>query len=325
MSTYIGIDVHKRTCQVTVLTGKEVRHFRLANEPRVLREFLEEFATAEVALEASSCWQPVYELLEGLGYRVKLAHPKRTRIIADAKIKTDVRDSEALARLLQLGWLPEAYVPPKPIRELRELVRLRAYLVRERTKFRNKIWAELTKRGICPSANPFSKRGMLWLRGLGIRTVSECLDVLEVLNSRIRALERDLRRMAEELSEARLLMSIPGVGYYSAMLILAEIGDVHRFPSAEKLCSYAGLVPSVEQSGSKHRFGPVTKEGSALLRWVLVQCAWMHLTHAEDSRLKRFFWKLARRKGKQIAIVATARKLLVAIYWMLRRGEPFRP
>jgi transposase len=324
MQVHIGLDVHKRVCQATMLQGEQVHHERFPNTPEHLRDFFSRFKRARVAMEATYCWRPAYELIESLGHEVHLAHPKRTRLIADARIKTDMHDSEALARLLLLDCLPEAWVPSKRIRELRELLRLRAYLVRESTRMKNRIHSELVKAGVNFQRNPFTIGGRKQLRELGIKGIDYCLEVLETIERKLRELGRELRNMAQENEEAQILMSVPGIGHYSALLILAEIGDIERFPDHEHLCSYAGLVPSVDQSGAHTRRGPITKEGSRHLRWILVECTWMHLMHAKDSKLRRFYYRLMRRKGKPVALVATARKLLVAVYWMLKRKEPFR-
>jgi transposase len=189
---------------------------------------------------------------------------------------------------------------------------------------KNRIHSELVKAGMDFQRNPFTREGRKQLKQLGIKGIECCLDVLETIEHRLRELGRELRNMAEENKEARILMSVPGIGHYSALLILAEVGNIERFPNHEHLCSYAGLVPSVYQSGTHARRGSITKEGSKHLRWILVECTWMHLMHAKDSKLKRFYYRLMRRKGKPVALVATARKLLVAIYWMLKRKEPFR-
>jgi len=213
-------------------------------------------------------------------------------------------------------------VPPKEIRELRRLVRLRAYLVRKRTSAANRLRAELVRLGLKAVGNPFSREWREVLKEAS-RTAGEALELHEFLTLRIRRLEKEIERAASENPQARLLMTIPGVGAYSALTILAEIGDVCRFRSPEHLCSYAGLVPRLHQSGDSRRLGSITKEGSGMLRWILIQCAWMHLYHGE-SRLTEFFWRVARRKGRKRAVVAMARKLLVAVYWMLVRGEPFK-
>ena len=159
MPTFVGLDVHLRTCHATVMDerGKVLRQEKFPNERLELERIFEDIDDAKVAMEACYCWQPVYEFLEGRGYEVRLAHPMKTRIIAEAKVKTDAIDSERLAHLLRSDLLPTSYVPPKEFRELRELVRLRTYLVRERSRFKNKIRAELAKRGIRVLKNPFTK------------------------------------------------------------------------------------------------------------------------------------------------------------------------
>ena len=290
MAMYVGLDVHKRTCHATVMNerGEIVKEGKFRNERAGFEYFFRCIDDAKVAMESSYCWQPPYEWLEDAGYGVKLSHPKKTRAIADMKVKTDAKDSEALAQLLMLGWLPTAYVPPKEMRELRDLVRLRTYLVMIRTRFKNKIRAELPKRWI-KARNPFTKRGKNQLRELGIMGIDHCLPILEALDERIVELSKLVKQKAGMNEDAKLLMTIPGVGYFSALAILAEIGDIRRFPNEKRLCSYAGLVPSVDQSGDTRRLGHITREGSGLLRWILVECVWTHLLNAEDTRLTRFF------------------------------------
>ncbi len=157
---------------------------------------------------------------------------------------------------------------------------------------------------------------------LGSDTVEECLVVLGSLRNRIGLVSEGIERRASEIEETKLLMTIPGVSHFSALTIWAEIGDISRFSDEEKLCSYVGLVPSVHQSGSTRRYGSITKQGSPMFRWVLQECLWTHLRY--DTYISRFFYRLARKKGKKVAAVAAARKLLVAIYWMLRNQEEFR-
>ena len=325
MPKFVGLDVHLRTCYATVMDerGKILKQEKFPNERLELERIFGGIDDAKVAMEATYCWQPAYDFFEGKGYEVKLAHPTKTRIISEAKIKTDAKDSERLANLLRSDLLPASYVPPKEFRELRELVRLRTYLVRERSRFKNKIHAELAKRGIRVLKNPFTKRGALSLKDYGIKAVDECLAMIGALNGRIKEISDELKKKAEENEDARLLMTIPGVGYFSALAILAEIGDISRFSDAEKLCSYAGLVPSVDQSGTTRRYGSITKEGSKMLRWVVQECLWAHLER-NGTHISRFFFRLASKKGKKIAAVAAARKLLVVIYWMLIRKEEFR-
>jgi len=151
--------------------------------------------------------------------------------------------------------------------------------------------------------------------------VDQLLPVIETPDRQIEVISSQLKRLVREDEEAGLLTTIPGVGYYTALLLVAEIGDVERFPSPEKLCSYAGLVPSVRRSGNSTIHGSITKEGSKWIRWALTQAAHTHLRY--DTQLTRFHNRLAEKKTKQAAIAATARKMLKVVYFMLKEREPF--
>ena len=322
---YVGLDVHKRVCYGTVMDGEGlvVKRGRFSNDPEGLEEFMEGVEEALVAMEAGYCWQPLYYGLEEAGYDVRLAHPQKVKAIAQAKVKTDKIDSKTLAHLLRAGLLPESYVPPRDIRELRDRVRRRAFLVRIRTMLKNRIHSELAKRNIRLGVPPFTREGMALLRSLGLEAVDQLLPVMEALDRQIALISGSLRRMSGEDSRARLLTTIPGVGYYIALLLISEIGDVRRFPDSEKLCSYAGLVPSVRRSGGSTRHGGITREGSRWMRWALTQAVHVHTRY--ETNLTRFYRRLARRKTKQEALIATARKMLKAVYWMLREMEPYHP
>ena len=323
---YVGLDVHKNYVYGTVLNehGRVMKRGKFKYNRNGFEEFLRGIDDAKAAMEAGYCWQPAYELLEDMGNDVELAHPLKTRLIADVKIKTDAKASEALARLLMMGWLPTSYVPPRDIRKLRELTRLREYLVNIQTRFKNKVHAALMKEGIRGRKGIFAKKRRGLLRDLEIDEVNRCLSILDVLDRHIRELSAMIREIAGESQEAKWIMSIPGVGYYSAVAILAEIGDISRFSDPEKLCAYAGLVPSTKQSGGKCAHGEITHQGSPVLRWVLVECVWNHLINAEDTSLTRFFHRVARNRGKQKAAVATARKLLRVMYVLLKEKREFR-
>lgn len=322
---YVGLDVHKRVCYGTVMDGegRVVKRGRFSNDPEGLEEFMEGIGEALVALEAGYCWQPLYDGLEEAGHDVRLAHPQKVKAIAEAKVKTDKIDSETLAHLLRAGLLPESYVPPRDIRELRDRVRRRAFLVRLRTTLKNRIHSELAKRGMRLGAPLFTREGVELLRGLGLEAVDQMLSVIEALDRQIARISGSLRRMSGEEPRARLLTTIPGVGYYIALLLISEIGDVRRFPDSEKLCSYAGLVPSVKRSGGSTRHGGITREGSRWMRWALTQAVHVHIRY--DTNLTRFYQRLAERKTGQEAVIATARKMLKVVYWMLRDMKPYDP
>jgi transposase len=322
---YVGLDVHKRFCHGTMMRedGMIIKQERFSNDPRSLDAFLGGVDGARVVMEAGYCWQPLYDRLEMKGHDVRLAHPLKTKAIAQAKVKTDKIDSETLAHLLRADLVPEAWVPPPEIRALRELVKRRAFLVRLRTRVKNRVHAELAKRDI-PAVTPlFTRKGREVLDGLGIAAVSQLLPVLEVLDRQIGEVSAVIDRTTLGNRDAMLLTTMPGVGYYLALLLVAEIGDVHRFPDAERLCACMGIVPSVRQSGSRTVYGPITKEGSRWVRWALTQAVHTHVRY--DTRLTRFHHRLAKKKGKQVAVIATARKMLKVMYWMLKEQEPYRP
>ena len=246
-------------------------------------------------MEAGYCWQPLYDRLEETGYDVRLAHPLKVKAIAEAKAKTDKIDSETLAHLLGADLIPESYAPPWDIRELRDRVRRRAFLVGMRTMLKNRVQADLAKRGINTGGPLWTREGRELLKGLGLETVDQVIPVMDALDRQIAKMSWGLKRMCGENPQARLLTTIPGVGYYIALLIVSEFGDVNRFPDSEKLCSYDGLVPTVRRSGGSTHHGGITREGSKWLRWALVEATMVHVR--QDTQVTWFYHRVAERRG----------------------------
>ena len=323
---YAGMDVHKRFCQIIVCTkeGEVVKKGRIKTDEKEIREFFYGLKNVKVAIEASANYSYIVDALAKEGYEVLVAHPLRTRAIAEAKIKSDKIDAKILADLARGNLIPTSWIPPKEIRELRDLVRQRIFLVKQRTKIKNKIHAELIKRGIECRGNIFTKAGKEWLHSLKIPAIETYLSIMEKLEEEIKKMDKRLKEEEKKFEEVKLLKSIPGVSTFSALVILAEIGDVNRFPDEKKIFSYAGLVPSVHKSGDRVYYGHITKQGSKYLRWILVECARIHVRKC-DSKITEFYRKL-RRKGKHenVAIIGAARKLLQTIYYMLKKGESFQ-
>jgi transposase len=324
---YVGFDIHKRFTFYTQMdaTGEIQRQGKLENTHEALAAFFADIdEPAQVALEASINWYHLYDLLESLHIPVTLAHPLRTRAIAEAKIKTDKVDSTILAHLLRADLVPSAYIPPQPIRDLRELLRYRAALVRMQTSIKNRVHAILLKHGYqCPYTDAFGRQGRAWLDTLPLRPVYQhalhgFLQILDVLRTQIREASRLIDQEAKATPVVQTLCTLPGVGHYTALLILAEIGDVKRFAHPKQLVSYAGLAPIVRASGGHIQTGHLSKQGSAWLRWILVEAA----QHAprRPGRYRDLYNRLARRKGTKIARVAVARELLIKAYWMLRHA-----
>lgn len=221
-------------------------------------------------------WICLHDMLEEDGVETILANPVKTRLIAEARIRTDRLDARVLADLLRGSLVAESYTPSLKERDWRSLVRHRASLVRMETEVKNRIHALLDKYWLEPEySDLFGKRGLEWLRSLRLSeidqlTLNSNLKLLESLEAQVDALNKEIARIAVDEKAIRLLMTIPGIDYYSAMLITAEIGDVHRFMNAKKLASWAGLVPSIHRSGNTVYMGKITKKGSKWLRWILI-------------------------------------------------------
>ncbi len=326
---YLGIDVHKRYAQVAVIdeAGDLIEEVRVENAN--LDELAQRYAGSQAAIEATSNYYHIHDTLsEHLD--VTVAHPKKLTQIADTDKKTDRVDAKELARMLRLGSVPESYVPTDEIREARALVRGRQTLVETRTKFANKIHGLLSDHGITEDVKPLSVEGREFLRELSLPTpwnalLESYLDVTETLTEEIQKIEQAIEERAGSLQETQLLMSIPGVSYFTALTIYAELGDMSRFADDKAVVSYVGLNPVIRESGDSRIEGSISKRGSSRVRWLLVQAANTAVHTCNDEYLCQFYDRLASRKNSQKAIVATARKLLVSIYHMLDRGEVYDP
>jgi len=222
--------------------------------------------------------------------------------------------------------VPESYIPPKDIRDLRRLTRLRSYLTQANTGLKNRTPAELLVRGIRRPdelVSPFAQRSQDWMRTLDIPGVDVQLNMISAVQGQIELVNEMIRKEFDQREEVRNLTSIPGIGIYSALVIYAEIGDVRRFPDPEHLCSYAGLTPTVSQSASSVHYGGISKEGSKQLRWILTEVVHTHHRFEPGSNLSRFYDKIAKKRGKQKAAMAAARKLLHITYCMMLNGESY--
>ena len=327
---YTGVDYHRSFSYLTTMDerGEIVSQKKLPSNGQIV-DYLKEFGEEmEVAIEATPSWYWLYDHLEGEGFEVKLSHPLKTKAIAYAKVKTDKVDSATLAHLLRSTLLPLSYVPEKPVRLNRELLRYRASLVKIQTGVKNKIHTILAKNNVNHEySDLFGKEGMTFLHSLALPenykvALEGYLTILEVVRKEIQLVSKKVQQLAEEDRDTVLLMTIPGMGYYSALLTKSEIGEVKRFRSAKQLCAYAGLVPSTHASGNTCFHGHITKQGSRWLRWILIEAA-IHAVK-RPGVLRRFYFKIERKKGGQIAKVATARKLLEWIYHILKDSMTYQ-
>jgi transposase len=325
---YVGIDLHRRSSHVAVFDeqGLELLSRRVANDPEVLRAIFAELGgEARVALEAAFGWEWLADLLEAEGIELHLAHPRRTKAIAAARVKTDAVDARTLAHLLRADLLPEAYVAPRELRELRELLRHHIGLTHLRTALKNRVHALLARQGVQHRrAELFGPRGRAFLGELALpeasrRRLESLLALVADFDRELAAVKREIQARAKDDPRVSVLTRIPGVGAFIALLVIAEVGDVGRFPSARHLASFAGLTPRVRNSGDRVRLGPISHQGSPHLRWGLVQAA--QTAVQADGPLKSFYERIKQRRGSRVAKVAVAREILTLCYYGLRDGE----
>lgn len=330
MTFYAGLDVHKEHINAAVVNsrGKIVKEAKFMNTPEALDAFISGLnGQTEFALEACGFYEPVYDWIDDRGHGVTLTHPKKVKAIASAKIKTDVIDARTIAQLKRVDLLPESYVPPKHVREIRGLVRHKASMVRQRANIKRCVHSILHREGIKqPFSDLFGKGGIQWLKGVELKytnrlAVDNYLAIHDAMSEKIQLATDNIDAVVKANPDVERLTTMPGIGNYSALLITTELGDINRFRNCSKLCSYAGLVPSVYQSARTLRRGHITKEGNKLLRWITIQCA--HKAVVSDSHLSKKYKKLERRLGSNKAIVAIARKMLCYTYIMLTEKREY--
>lgn len=328
---HVGVDLHQRFCYMTALEarGKMIQAGPVTNEKLALRKYFRQFRGKEVqvAVEACGFWSAFREVVEPEVKRLVLVHPQRVKAIASAKLKNDRVDSATLAHLLRCDLLPESWKADRETQARRQQVRLRATLVRQRTRLKNQVHAVLHQQGLrSPMTDLFGKRGRWWLEGVKLpmqarESVNVCLRLLDGYSEEIQKQNLQLSEKAKQDKRVKWLLTIPGIGECSAMMVLAEIGDIERFHDADALCSYAGLVPRVRESAGKAARGGITRQGSPWLRWMMVEAA--QVATRSSAAARRYYARLLRKKHKHVARVALARKLLTAVYVLLRDGEMF--
>lgn len=243
-----------------------------------LKDYLERLpGDSRIAVEATGNWMWLYELIEERHPDLVLAHPLKTKAIASARIKTDKINATTLAHLPRADLVPAAYIPPRAVRDTRELLRYRASLVRLRTQVKNKIAAIISKTGLqTPTRTACGVKSRRFLATTPVRPCHRLgldgyLRTLVHLTTEIHQVATVITQQAEADPQAQILQTMPGIGAYSALLILSEIGDVGQFPDSRHLCSYAWLVPSVHASSGKTLLGLLTKQGASWFRWILVE------------------------------------------------------
>ena len=322
MSIYVGIDVHRKRSQVAIVTedGKVQLNKNVVNGSEPMLRLIGDLpAGTPVAFEAAFGWGWLAGLLEDYGFEAHLVHPLRCKAIASARLKNDKVDAAILAQLLRADLLPEAWIAPPKVRQLRALLRHRTGLVCLGTQLRNRIHAVAAGHGYDRSASYWTGPGRGWLAELDLpaasrEIVTDCLAVIDGLARLTGRIDGELHAHAKADPRVKILRTLPGVGEFTALVMLAEIGDISRFGSARKLASQSGLTPAVRGSDLKVRHGNISKQGSAWLRWVMNQAA---QTAKRSPEFAATYSAIAKRRGKKIATIAVSRKLLTRAWHLL--------
>jgi transposase len=329
---FIGLDLHKKSLVVCALDPGGQVLFRETVECR--RPALEAFARAKLrktdrlAVEATTNTWAVADLLRPFVAAVTVGNPLQIKAIAQAKVKTDTIDAQVLANLIRCDYLPTVWTPDADTQRLRELTTLRGNLITDRSRLKNRIQSLLAQLLVVPPVKVlFSQKGLLWLRRIKLpaearAAVDLYLRLYDAVAAETRTIDDQLMALAYEDGRAKLLMTLPGVAHGVAVALLAALGDVTRFKDGGHAASYLGLTPRLRQSAAKRHHGRITKAGSPQTRALLVQAVQAASDH--PGPIGAFFRRLRKRKKYNVAVIATARKLVTIAYLMLKNNEPYR-
>ena len=324
----IGCDFHPRFQQIAFVdqdTGEYGE--RRLNHPQEAEQFYRSLAGMQVRIgaEATGNFRWFRHLMEELGHEFLLGDATAIRAACPRRQKTDKRDARHILNILVEDRFPVVWQPSVENDHVRQLLLHRCRMVRMRTRIKNQLDAIAKNEGLLSSRVWSAKRRSqieaLPLPGWYAHRRADLLGLLDELDKRIRPLDEAVRETAENNQEARLLMTHPGVGPIVSLAYVLTIGDWRRFPRGKQVGSYLGLIPAEESSGGKRRLGHISKQGSTLLRWLLVEAA----VHAQrhDASWHRLYLRLSMTKHHGVAKVAIAHKLAVRLYWMLRSGDDY--
>ena len=328
MGQYVGIDLHRRSTTIHRMTedGETLGVEKILSQPFELAQAIAAAGPEpEVVLESTYGWYWAADVLKDAGAHVHLAHALGNNW-GNRRVKNDKHDAQDLALLLRIGRLSEGWIAPPEIRELRELVRYRHSLGRHRTSAKAQIHGVMAKNGILPVvAELWGPIGQAQLDGLELpeayalrmRSLRELLAHIE---REITKIDAQLHHRLKSDPGYQALVRLPGVGKVLGAVFVAEIGDISRFDSAKKLCSWAGLTPKHKESDEVVRRGAITKQGSRLVRWAAIEAVGNYRAKGNE-KLRADYHRIAERRGKYKARVAVARKMVTLVFYALRDGE----
>jgi transposase len=312
---HVGIDLHRLTVVIAAVDdeGNAMAARRIECQDRqAILDLMRSLQPFRAVIEATGTYRWLYDLLSPLG-TVLLAHPLRLRAMVQRRSKTDKLDCQLLANLLRINQIPLAYIPPPKYQQLRDVTRHRARLSRQAGAAKTQLRGLLARHNrLSPFKSVCGVRGCRWLRQQEFGDVDnfvhdELLSRLEHYQKQLVHIDSHLEKLQAQVPEVDAILDIHGIGLYTALLIIGELGEVGRFRTAKQVGSYSGLTSRVRQSGDHCYRGAITREGSPWLRWILVEAA-IKATR-EDAELKNFYQRIRKRSGAKKARVATARKL----------------
>jgi len=331
---YIALDIHKH---YSVVAGVNFDGQVIVEPVRVEHAGLEAWlekrieATDYVVIESTTNAWHIYDLLEPLAEKVLVANPIKVKQIAQARVKTDIRDTLILARLLAANMIPAIWVPPVEVRNLRYLLSQRRHLIGMHTQTVNRMHSVAHRHHLShPKGKRFNEKNTGWQADTELSDSEKFqleldMNTRQHLDEQAGKITKKLARMSHEKPWAgsmMYLMQLPGFGVVTGMTILSAIGDITRFDDFKKLSSYSGLTPGVEQSGTKNRGKGITKEGRKDLRWAMVEVAQRAVK--SDPHWQRRFNELCRRMHRNQAIVVIAHRLLELVWFVLARKQSYR-
>jgi transposase len=336
---HAGLDLSRKKLDVCLLSDQGEHLDQLVSPPdgdalRTLARRIGETHRQPVCavVESMTGARFVHDTLEQEGWAVEIADAQKVKGLAPLACKTDRIDSMVLAVLSQRDLVPAIWLPDPRIREERELARFRLHLVKHKSALKCRIHSTLINFGRpCPVTDLFGAEGRRLLARLDVPepwrgNVAASLELIDDLERQISAVNRRLKAGHADHPYIPLLLSAPGVGWVLAFTIAAEIGEICRFSSPEKLAGYTGLCPRVNQSGEADRRGPLSKHGPTYLRWALLEATMHALKHpAYAERYQRNKRRLGKQRGAKVAQIDIARRLAHAIWHMLSRGQQFAP
>lgn len=339
MKQYIGCDAHKQYSVFVAVDEQGRTHpaARVEHVREAFRDYLQRLpAGSPIALETTGTWYWLVDEMERAGHEPKLTHARKAKLLMGNLNKSDKLDARGLALLLRNGTLPTVWIPPRALRDQRELPRMRMALVQVRTMLKNRIHASFTKYGITfPGVSDvFGGQGrrQLTQRLSDLppetqRAVNEELTLLDQLCAQIETIETHIHEIVAQTPAMQRLKSLPGVGPLLAIILALEIGDVTRFPGPGQLASYSGTVPRLKESGNRRFKGQVRPDVNRYLKWAFVEAANINVLNQErwaERHSVRLYLRLRQHKGHAKAVVAVARHLAEAAFWVLKKDEPYR-